>query len=146
MVPWRLTRPFRMNTQKRCPFHYRMMKSRKSRKSRNTWSNRQIWPWSTEWSRVKANSFAHTGDCTGDRRAGVLGSWGHKESDTTEQLNWDWVSIISVSRVLPELLQDCQGTHRNSGLNKKMSESFTLRWRNEIFCPLRWNKINVYIQ
>ena len=26
-----------------------------SRKSRNTWSNRQIWPWSTEWSRAKAN-------------------------------------------------------------------------------------------
>ena len=26
----------------------------KSRKSRNTWSNRQIWPWSTEWSRAKA--------------------------------------------------------------------------------------------
>ena len=22
---------------------------------RNTWSNRQIWPWSTEWSRVKVN-------------------------------------------------------------------------------------------
>ena len=29
----------------------------KSRKSRNTWSNRQIWPWSTELSRVKANEF-----------------------------------------------------------------------------------------
>ena len=27
----------------------------KSRKSRNTWNNRQIWPWSTEWSRAKAN-------------------------------------------------------------------------------------------
>ena len=27
----------------------------KSRRSRNTWSNRQIWPWSTEWSRAKAN-------------------------------------------------------------------------------------------
>ena len=25
------------------------------RKSKNTWSNRQIWPWSTEWSRAKAN-------------------------------------------------------------------------------------------
>ena len=25
------------------------------RKSRNTLSNRQIWPWSTEWSRAKAN-------------------------------------------------------------------------------------------
>ena len=31
----------------RCPFHYRGLEC-KSRKSRNTWSNRQIWPWSTE--------------------------------------------------------------------------------------------------
>ena len=35
------------STQKRCPFHYRGLEW-KSRKSRNTWSNRQIWPWSTE--------------------------------------------------------------------------------------------------
>ena len=27
----------------------------KSRKSRATWSNRKIWPWSTKWSRSKAN-------------------------------------------------------------------------------------------
>ena len=39
---------------KRCPFHYRGLEC-KSRKSRNTWSNRQIWPLSTKWSRVKAN-------------------------------------------------------------------------------------------
>ena len=52
MVLWRPTRPFRTNTQKRCPFHYRGLKC-KSRKSRNTWSNRQIWPWSAEWSRAK---------------------------------------------------------------------------------------------
>ena len=26
-----------------------------SRKSRNTWSKRQIWPWNTEWSRAKTN-------------------------------------------------------------------------------------------
>ena len=32
---------------KRCPFHYRGVEC-KSRKSRDTWSNRQIWPWSTE--------------------------------------------------------------------------------------------------
>ena len=31
--------------QKRCPFHYRGLEY-KCRKSRNTWSNRQIWPWS----------------------------------------------------------------------------------------------------
>ena len=30
-----------------CPFHYRGLEC-KSMKSRNTWSNRQIWPWSTE--------------------------------------------------------------------------------------------------
>ena len=41
------TRPFRTNIQKRCPFHYRGLEC-ESRKSRNTWSNRQIWPWSTE--------------------------------------------------------------------------------------------------
>ena len=50
-VLWRPTRPFRTNTQKRCPFHYRGLEC-KNRKSRNTWSNRQIWPWSTEWSRA----------------------------------------------------------------------------------------------
>ena len=54
MILWRPTRPSRTNTQKRCPFHYRGLEH-KSRKSRNTWSNRQIWPWSTEWSRAKAN-------------------------------------------------------------------------------------------
>ena len=31
----------------KCPFHYRGLECR-SRKSRNTWSNRKIWPWSTE--------------------------------------------------------------------------------------------------
>ena len=33
--------------KKRCSFHYRRLEC-KSRKSRNTWSNRQIWPWSME--------------------------------------------------------------------------------------------------
>ena len=32
---------------KKCPFHNRGLEC-KSRKSRNTWSNRQIWLWSTE--------------------------------------------------------------------------------------------------
>ena len=51
---WRPTRPSRTNTQKGCPFHYRVLEC-KSRKSRDTCSNRQIWPWSTKWSRAKAN-------------------------------------------------------------------------------------------
>ena len=44
-----------LTPKKRCLFHYRGLEC-KSRKSRNTgWSKRQIWPWSTEWSRAKAN-------------------------------------------------------------------------------------------
>ena len=60
---WRPIRTFRTNIPKRCPFHYRGLEC-KSRKSRNTWSNTQIWPWSMEWSRVKANRVLpreHTG-------------------------------------------------------------------------------------
>ena len=62
-VLWRPTRPFRTNTQIRCLFHYRGLEC-KSRKSRNIWSNRQIWPWSTEWSRVKAKRVLPR-ECTG---------------------------------------------------------------------------------
>ena len=43
-----------LTPKKRCPFHHRWLVS-KSRKSRDTWSNRQIWLWSTETSRAKAN-------------------------------------------------------------------------------------------
>ena len=47
----------------RRPFHHRGLEY-KSRKSRVTWSNRQVWPWNTKWSRAKANgvlSKEHTG-------------------------------------------------------------------------------------
>ena len=40
--------------QKRSPFHYSGLEC-KIRKSRNTWSNRQIWPCNAEWSRAKTN-------------------------------------------------------------------------------------------
>ena len=36
-----------LKPKKRCPFHYRGLEC-KSRKSRNTWGNRQIWPWNAE--------------------------------------------------------------------------------------------------
>ena len=34
-------------TPKKCPFHYQGLEC-KSRKSKNTWSNRQIRPWNVE--------------------------------------------------------------------------------------------------
>ena len=36
-----------LTRKKRCLFHYRGLEC-KGRKSRNTWSNRQIWPWNAE--------------------------------------------------------------------------------------------------
>ena len=63
MVLWRSTKSSRTNIQKRCPFHYRRLEC-KSRKSRDTWSNRQDWPCSMIWSRAKANRVLpreHTG-------------------------------------------------------------------------------------
>ena len=53
------SKPFRTNTQKSYPFHYRGLEC-KSRKSRNTWSNRQIWPWNAEWSKAKTKVIANT--------------------------------------------------------------------------------------
>ena len=49
--------------KKRCPFHRRGL-GYESRKSRDTWSNRQVWPWSTKWSREKANTVLPR-ECTG---------------------------------------------------------------------------------
>ena len=43
-----------LTPKKRCPFHYRGLEC-KSRKSRDTWSNREIWPLSREWIRAKGN-------------------------------------------------------------------------------------------
>ena len=51
MILWRPTRPSRINTKKRCPFHHRELEG-KSRKTRDTWNNRQVWPWNTKWNRV----------------------------------------------------------------------------------------------
>ena len=57
---------FRTNTQKRCPFHYRGLEC-KSRKPKNNWNNRQIWPWNVEWSRAKTNRVLPR-KCTGYRK------------------------------------------------------------------------------
>ena len=58
MVLWRPSR-----TEKRCPFHHRGLEC-KSIKSRDTWSNRQVWPSSLKWGMTKANRILpreHTG-------------------------------------------------------------------------------------
>ena len=52
-----------LTPKKTCLFHHTGLEC-KSRKSRDTKNNRQIWPWSTEWSRAKANRILPR-ECTG---------------------------------------------------------------------------------
>ena len=49
--------------KKWCPFHHRGLEC-KSRKARDTWSNRQVWLWSTRWNRTKVNGNLPR-ECTG---------------------------------------------------------------------------------
>ena len=63
MVLGRPTRPSRINTKKRWPFHHRGLEW-KSSKSRDNWSNGQVWSWSTKRSEAKANR-ALLRECTG---------------------------------------------------------------------------------
>ena len=93
-VLWRPIIPSRINTQKRCPFHYRTLQC-KSRKSRNTWSNRKIWPWRTEWNRAKANRVLPK-ECIGHSKHTLLTTSKHtllttKDITRCSTLKSDWL-------------------------------------------------------
>ena len=62
----KIYKTFQKNTPKRYPFHYRGLEC-KSKNSRDIWSNRQIWSWSTKRSRSKANRVLPR-ECTGHRK------------------------------------------------------------------------------
>ena len=109
-VLWRPTRPFRTNTQKRCPFHYRVLEC-KSRKSRNTWSNRQIWPWNTEWSRAKTDRVLPR-KCTGHSKHPLpahkrrLYTWTSPDGQHRNQIDYvlcsqTWRSSIQSAKTRP---------------------------------------------
>ena len=55
----------------------------KCRKSRNTWSNRQIWPWSTKWTRAKANRVLPR-ECNGHSKHLLPTTW----DDSTHGHHW----------------------------------------------------------
>ena len=115
-VLWRLTRPFRTNTPKRCPFHYRGLEC-KSRKSRNTWSNRKIWQWNTEWSSPKANRILpreHTGHSkhlptTQEKTLHVDIRWSTPKSDWLYSLQPKWRSSLQSAKTRPGA--DCGSDH-----------------------------------
>ena len=81
-----------LSHKKRCLFHYRGLEC-KSRKSRNTWSDRQTWPWSTEWSRAKG-SRALPRECTGHSKHPLPTTQGktlHMDIIRWSTLKSDWL-------------------------------------------------------
>ena len=126
---WRPTRPFRNKPPKRCPFHYRGLEC-KSMKARNTWSNRQIWPWNTEWSRTKANRVLRR-ECTGHSKHPLpttqektlhmgITRWSTPKSDWLYSLKPRWKSSIQSTKTRTGA--DCGSGH----------ELLITKFRNEI--------------
>ena len=95
---------------KRCPFHHRGLEC-KSRKSRDTWSNRQIWPWSKSKAGQRLTDLQR--ECTGHSK--------HLLPTTQEMtLNmditrWsipksDWLSSIQLAKTRQGA--DCASDHK----------------------------------
>ena len=106
-VLWRPTRRYRTNTPKKMSFDYRGLEC-KSRRSRNTWSNRQIWPWDTEWSRAKTNRVLPR-KCTGHSKHPLpttqektlhmdITRWSTSKSDWLYSLQTKMEKIYTVSK------------------------------------------------
>ena len=118
-----LQRPSRTNTQK-MSFSLEC----KSRKSRNTQSNRQICPWITEWSRAKANRLLPR-ECTGDSKHPLpttqektlhmdITRWSIQESDWLYSLQSKMEKLYRISKKQDqELAQIMNSLLPNSELN-----------------------------
>ena len=66
MVPWRLTRPSKTNIKYICIYILFIIGNWNAKVGSQeiTWSNRQVWPWSTKWRRAKTNRVLPR-QCTG---------------------------------------------------------------------------------
>ena len=90
----------------------------KSRKSRVTWSNRQIWPWSTKWSMVKTNRVLPREDIDYSKHPLPktqemtlhmdITWWSIPKSDYIFS-SWRWRSSIQLAKTRPRA--DCGSDH-----------------------------------
>ena len=129
-VLWRPTRPFRTNTQKSCTLRYGGLE-RKSRKTRNTWSNRKIWLWSMKGSRAQANRVfqrEHTGHSkhplptTQEKTLHMdITSWSTLKSDWLYRLRPKMEKLYTVSKT--RLGADCGSDH------ELLLPNSDLKWR-----------------
>ena len=90
------------------------------KKSRNTWSKRQIWPWSTEWNKSKANRVLpkehtdqskHPLPTTQDKTLHVdITRWSIPKSDWIWSCNQRWRHYIQSAKT--RLGADCGSDHK----------------------------------
>ena len=96
-----------LTRKKSYPFHYKGLEC-KSPKSRNTWSNRQIWPWNVEWSRATTNR-GLSRKCTGHSKHPLpttqektlhmnITRWSTSKSDWLYSLQPKMEKLYSVSK------------------------------------------------
>ena len=104
--------------KKRCLFHHRELKC-KIKISRDTWSNRQIWPRSTQWSTTKANNVLPR-ECSGHRKHPLpttqektlhmdISRWSTLKSDWLYSLRQRWRSSTQSAKTRPGA--DCGSDH-----------------------------------
>ena len=116
MVLWIPTRPSGTNIKKRCPLHHKGLEC-KSRKSRYTWSNRQVWPWSTKWSRARLTEFCQLvlGNTLFQQHKRWLFTWTSSNSQYWNQIDYilcsqRWSSSIQLAKT--KLGADCGWDHQ----------------------------------
>ena len=91
----------------------------KSRKSRNTWRSRQIWPWNAEWSKAKANRVLQGNalvivNALFQQRKRRLCTWTSPDGQNQNQIDYilcsqSWRSSIQSTKTRPGA--DCGSDH-----------------------------------
>ena len=101
-------------------FHHRGMEC-KSRKPRDTWSNRHVWPWSTRWNKAKANRVLPR-ESTGHSKHPLLTTqektlhmditrWSILKSDWLYSLQWKMEKLYMSTNTRPGA--DCDSNHES---------------------------------
>ena len=107
------TRSSRANIKKKkCSFHYRGLECRR-RKSRATWSNRQIWPWSTNWSRANLTELCQ-------EIALVIANTLFQQHETTPHMDITRWSVLK-SDWLYSLQQEIEKLHSQQKQDQEMT-------------------------
>ena len=116
----------------------------KSRKSRDTWSNRQVWPWNTKWIRAKANGICQENtmviaNTLFQQHKRQLYIWTSLDGQYRNQIdyilcNWRWRNSIQSEKARSGA--DCGSDHEffiaKVRLKLKKVEKTTRPFRNDL--------------